>query len=126
MRRVISGVAVALVLLLGGCAATDYPATTAQSLQEAVLAVSVASSNGDWSAAQIALDDASARRDTANAEGTMGDERATEIAAAIAEVRFDLATLILAQQPAPEEGNGNGNGPPDKKDDEKDKPGKKP
>ena len=135
MRRVLAALGIAAVLTLAGCAADDgYPDATAQSMQDAVLAVSLASSTGDWGAAQLALDEAAARLDTAVANGEISEERAAQIAAAISEVRADLATLIAAQLQENEDddgnnGNGNGEGsdkgPPEDKDKDKDGKGGK-
>ena len=125
MRRAIAALGVAAVLVFSGCSADDgYSDATAQSMQEAVLAVTQASSDGDWEAAQHALDDAAARLDDAIAAGEISSERAAEIATAIAEVRADLLELITVQQQDSNEDKDDkpGNGPPDK---DKDKDGKK-
>ena len=115
MRRALAVLGIAAVLALSGCAAKDgYPDATAQSMQQAVLGVSQASSVGDWGAAQLALTDAEARLAAAVAAGEISEERAAMITAAIAEVRADLDALIAAQLEETEQDNGNGNGKPEK------------
>lgn len=139
MRRAFATIAVAAILALGGCAADDgYSDAAAQSLQEAVLAVTQASHEGDWVTAQERLDDAAARLAQALAAGEISEERAAEITAAIGAVREDLDALLAVQQqqeqqdtqedndgPGNSDGNGNGNGPGKGDDDDKDKGGKK-
>ena len=128
MRHALAALGIAAVLTLSGCAATDgYPDATAQSMQEAVLAVTQASSTGEWTEAQLALDEAADRLANAVSAGEISEERAAEIAAAIAEVRADLDALIAAElleqdTDGDDDGNnGNGN---DDKDKDKDKNGK--
>lgn len=126
MRRALAAIGIAAVLTISGCAADDgYPDATAQSMQEAVLAVTQASSTGNWDAAQLALDDAARRLAEAVAAGEISEERAAQIAAAITDVRDDLAALIAAELQETEPGNGNGNGNDKPPKEEKDKPGKK-
>ena len=130
MRRALAALGIAAVLTLSGCAADDaYPDATAQSMQEAVLAVTQASATGDWAAAQFALDDAADRLANAVAAGEVSEDRAAEIAAAITAVRDDLDALIAAELLENEEnddnnGNGEGNNKDDDKDKDKDKGGK--
>ncbi len=133
MRRALAALGLAAVLALSGCATDDgYPAATAQSLQEAVHAVTTASSIGDWATAQGALVEAETRLATALDNGEISEERAAEISLAMEAVRIDLEALIAAQLQENEEddgnGEGNGNGPPPDKgppDKDKDKDGKK-
>ena len=127
MRRALTAVMMAAVLVLGGCAADDgYSDAMAQSLQTTVSTVTQASSQGDWAGAQNALADLEAQVTAALDAGEITEERADEITAAIIAVRSELEDLIAAQQP--DEGNGNGKdkpGKPPKDEDDKDKPGKK-
>jgi hypothetical protein len=122
VKRAAVALALAVTLLLGGCAPTeDYPASTAQSLQQAVLAVSQASAAGDWAGAQAALDDAAARLAAAVDAGEIGQDRAMDISIAIDLVRADLQALIAAQQQLEQQqddgdGNEHGNDKPDKPD----------
>ena len=129
MRRALAAMAVAAILALSGCAADDgYTDAAAQSLQGAVLAVTQASSTGDWATAQAALDETATRLTAAVEAGDISEERAAEIIAAIAEVRADLDALIAAQENDTDSNNGNGpdgEGPPGQEDKDDKKDGKK-
>jgi hypothetical protein len=99
--------ALAVAILLTGCAGTNAPAVTptasaypsevASRLQSAVLAVSSAAAGGDPTAALNRLDELTATLADARARGAVTTARFDSITASIALVRADLEAAVAAQ-----------------------------
>lgn len=106
MRRArsILPVALAVALVLGGCAAQEpgYDVDAAEHLQSEVLEVSELSAAADYPAALLALTELEVSLKDARARGELTEERYESILAAAAMVRTDLEAAIAAQAPEPE------------------------
>ncbi|MDO8337375.1 MAG: mucin-associated surface protein [Microcella sp.] len=106
-RRLISalGGGALLVGLLAGCAPTpSYDPTTAERLQQHVLAVSDSSAVGDWATTRTRLLELEASASTALARGEITQERFDAIMSALALVQADVdAAIAAAEQAAAEQ-----------------------
>lgn len=122
--RSILPVALAVALVLGGCAAQEpgYDVDAAEHLQSEVLEVSELSAAADYPSALLSLTELEVSLKDARARGELTEERYESILAAAALVRTDLEAAIAAQtppEPEPEpqgpsekgkKGKGEGNG----------------
>lgn len=91
--------ALALVLVLGGCAQaeTDLSAAASGRLQTLVVSVAQTAATGDFASALVQLDALQAELVSAREQGDVSEERASSIQASIDAVRADLQ---LAAEPA--------------------------
>ncbi|QHC67746.1 hypothetical protein GSU68_15015 [Rathayibacter sp. VKM Ac-2759] len=104
MSRLRAGIVLAAALVLSGCSASD-PAiddSTAQTLDDAVVAVAERASADDYAGALTQLDALQAALDAALAADGVTADRAAAIQIEVDTVRADLAALV-AEAPAPVE-----------------------
>ncbi|WP_208324170.1 hypothetical protein [Diaminobutyricimonas sp. TR449] len=103
MRHLIAPLAIAGVLVLGGCASGQpaYSEDAAAELQQQVLTVSEASAAGEFETAVMRLDELVVLANDSLARHLITPERHQSILSAIDLVRADLAAEIAARQPPP-------------------------